>query len=154
MLQHIVDSGYLSADDLRSFVQRAIQQETVDGKRVLFIIPDSTRSMPMPALFRALHDTLHQRVAKMDYLIALGTHPPMPEDAINKMLGVTAEERAGVYRDIDVFNHDWKNPSMLADIGTITEQQLAEISGGLLHEEVLSALGSERPSHDSSSHRV
>lgn len=90
----------------------------------------------MPAMFRALYDTLHARVAKMDYLIALGTHPPMPDDAIYRMLGISAEERAGVYRDVGIFNHEWKNPAMLAHIGDLAEEQLAEISDGLLRETV------------------
>ena len=136
MLQIIQKNTPLTSEQLAGFVHRAFDGEHLDGKRVLFIIPDSTRSMPMPSMFRALHDTLHTRVAKMDYLIALGTHPPMPEDAINKMLGVTAEERAGVYRDIGIFNHDWKNPAMLAHIGDLSEDQLAEISAGLLRETV------------------
>lgn len=128
--------SFLSESDLAAFVAKAFAGEPVDGQRVLFIIPDSTRSMPMPAMFRALRGALHRRVAKMDYLIALGTHPPMPEHAINAMLGVTAEERATTYRDIAIFNHDWKDPSMLAHIGNLTEEQLAEISDGLLREEV------------------
>lgn len=136
MIQRICDTGYFTDAALSSFVQEALASERVDGKRVLFIIPDATRSMPMPAMFRALYDALHRRVAKMDYLIALGTHPAMSDDAIHRMLGISAEERAGVYRDIGIFNHDWKNPAMLAQIGELTEDQLAEISDGLLRETV------------------
>src|ERR1051325_11611216 len=127
MIQRISDSGYLSQSDLAAFVHQAFDGEDVNSKRLLFIIPDSTRSMPMPIVFRALFDALHNRVAKIDYLIALGTHPPMSEDAINKMLGVTREERATTFRDIEIFNHDWKNPAMLAHIGSLTEEQISEI---------------------------
>jgi len=136
MIQQIVETGPLSADDLSAFVHRAFESERIDGKRVLFIIPDATRSMPMPSMFRALHGAVHGRAAKMDYLIALGTHPAMPEDAINKMLGITPNERTGIFRDIGIFNHDWKNPEMLAHIGDLTEDKLAEISGGLMRETV------------------
>ena len=135
-MQRVCDSGYLSHADLAAFVHEALAAEPLDGKRVLFIIPDSTRSMPMPAMFRALFDAVHPRAAKMDYLIALGTHPPMPDDAINKMLGVTPAERAGAYRDVGIFNHDWKDPAMLAHIGDLTEDQLEQISGGRLRERV------------------
>lgn len=136
MLQLVQENKPLSTEQLAAFVSRAFEGEPVDGIRVLFIIPDSTRSMPMPAMFRALYDALCARVAKLDYLIALGTHPPMPDEAINKMLGITAAERSGVYRDVGTFNHDWKNPSMLAHIGDLSEDQLAEISGGRLCETV------------------
>ncbi|MCL4691189.1 MAG: DUF2088 domain-containing protein [Candidatus Hydrogenedentes bacterium] len=136
MLKHVNDAGYLTESDLRGFVARAFEKEHVEGKRVLFIIPDATRSMPMPAMFRALHETLYRRVARMDFLIALGTHPPMPEAVIHKLVGITREEREGKFRNVGLFNHEWKNNHALIKIGTLTEEMLAEISDGLLREEV------------------
>lgn len=90
----------------------------------------------MPAMFRALRAALRERTAKTDFLIALGTHPAMSADAINTMLGITAEERANLYRNVGIFNHDWKNPAMLARIGELTAEQIGEISEGLLRESV------------------
>lgn len=136
MLKHVNDTGYLTEADLRGFVARAFEKERVQGKRVLFVIPDATRSMPMPAMFRALHDTLYRRVARMDFLIALGTHPPMPDAAIHKLVGITREEREGKFRNVGLFNHQWKNTHALMKIGTLTEDMLAEISDGLLREAV------------------
>ena len=43
-------------------------------------------------------------------LIALGTHPPMSDEAINQRLGITAQDRAGRYAGVKIFNHDWDNP--------------------------------------------
>lgn len=125
----------LSEEELQSFVAEVFAGDAIDNKRVLFIIPDSTRSMPMPAMFRALFEVLNGRVAKMDYIIALGTHPPMPEKAINAMLGVTAEERAGKYAAVDVFNHDWQNPEALVSLGCIPAAEIEEISQGMMREE-------------------
>lgn len=136
LIQKIAENDFLSEDELRAVMTEACASMNVDGKRVLFIVPDSTRSMPLPLLFETLFDVLHGRVAKMDYLIALGTHPPMPEDAINKMLGVTPEQRTGKYADVGVFNHAWRDPEALATIGTLTEDDIEEISGGLLRESV------------------
>lgn len=136
LIQKIAEDGFLTEDELRAIMTEACAAMAVDGKRVLFIIPDSTRSMPLPLVFETLFGALHERVAKMDYLIALGTHPPMPEEAINKMLGVTPEERIGKYADVGVFNHAWRDPASLVTIGTLTEDQIAEISGGLLRESV------------------
>src|SRR5690606_38491834 len=110
------------------------RHEAIDGKRLLFIIPDSTRSMPMPEMFRVLHAALHARVAKMDYLIALGTHPPMPDSAINKMLGLSAEERRGKFAAVDVYNHEWQNPAALMSLGHIGEDDIMEISRGMMRE--------------------
>ena len=46
----------------------------LDGKRVLIIIPDGTRSMPMPLMFNLFEELLGRRVKALDYLVALGTH--------------------------------------------------------------------------------
>lgn len=135
-MQRVSKSGNLSQSDLAEFVRGAFSTENVDGRRVLFLIPDHTRSMPMPAMFRILFELLGGRIAAMDYLIALGTHPPMTEDAINRLIGVTLVERKGKYGNIRVFNHEWQNPDMLAHIGTIPENEMAEISGGLMRQTV------------------
>ena len=134
MIQKLAENGHLSEAELTSFVSEAFRHEAIDGKRLLFIIPDSTRSMPMPEMFRALHAALHARVAKMDYLIALGTHPPMPDTAINKMLGVSAEERRGKFAAVDVYNHEWQNPAALMSLGHIGEDDIMEISKGMMRE--------------------
>ncbi len=136
VMQHISEQGYLSPSELHAFVQEACATMALDGRKVLFIIPDQTRSMPMPLLFRALHDALHGRVKQMDYLIALGTHPPMTDEMIRTLLGISAEERAGKYGDVGIFNHEWQNPEALAHVGTIAESDIERISGGLMRESV------------------
>lgn len=134
VLEKIAEQGYLRADEIRAFVAEACGTLSLDGRSVLFIIPDQTRSMPMPLVFRALHDAVHGRAKRMDYLIALGTHPPMTDAMIHTLLGITPEERAGKYGDIGIFNHDWKNPEALTRVGAFTEDDIAELSGGLLRQ--------------------
>ena len=107
------------------------------GKRVLAIVPDNTRTAPIDLMFRVLHETvLAAGATAFDVLIALGTHPPMSEEAINQRLGLTPAERAGKYGKVKVFNHAWNDPGALASIGTISEDEVAEISGGLMREPV------------------
>ena len=84
----------LSADSAQELLARALDPLALDGKRALVIIPDGTRTAPIPLLFHLLYERLGRRVARLDYLIALGTHPPMPEDAIEKLIGVSAADRA------------------------------------------------------------
>ncbi len=134
VLSKIKEDRRLSDAELAGFVSEVFQDGRADGKRVLFIIPDSTRSMPMPAMFRALFEVLHGRVKQMDYLIALGTHPPMSDEAINRLLGLTPEERTGTFADVGIFNHEWQNADALTHIGTITVDEIGEISGGLMRE--------------------
>jgi lactate racemase len=90
----------LGADSVRELLARALEPMGLDGKRVLVIIPDGTRTAPTPLLFRLLYDQIGRRVARLDYLIALGTHPPMPEDAIAQLVGVSAAERAAHYPNV------------------------------------------------------
>jgi len=136
VLSEISKDGFLSDEAIHDFVAKAAATMPVDGKSVLFIIPDQTRSMPMPQMFRALYDALHDRVAKMDYLIALGTHPPMTGEMVQKLLGVSAEELSGKYSDIGIYNHEWQNPDALAEIGEITADEIESISGGLMRQSV------------------
>lgn len=134
MIKKIAQNGHLDHEDLAAFIREAFATEAVDGKRLLFIIPDSTRSMPMPEMFRALHAALHERVSTMDFMIALGTHPPMPEPAILKMLGLTKEERDGTYGRIAIYNHEWQNDEALTTLGYIEEEEILEISQGMMRE--------------------
>ena len=134
MLQQIKQDGFFTEEELNAFIQTAFADEPLDEKRVLFIIPDSTRSMPMPQIFRALYDAIFERVKQMDYLIALGTHPPMSDDAINRLLGINASERHGKYSTIHVYNHEWKNLDALRSLGTITADEIEVLSEGLMRQ--------------------
>jgi nickel-dependent lactate racemase len=108
----------------------------LDGKRVLVLIPDGTRNAPIPLLFRLLYRQLGTRVAQLDYLIALGTHPPMSESAIDQLVGVSAADRAQHYPRSRVFNHAWDRPDALASIGTIPASEVEAITHGLLCEPI------------------
>ena len=124
----------LSDDERREVMARAVEAMRADGKRVLAIVPDGTRSVPMPLIFRELTALLRPRAAKLDYLIALGTHLAMSEEAINAHLALTSEERTGLYGDVGVFNHDWR--SGLAQVGEIPSRVVTELSDGLMQEAI------------------
>jgi nickel-dependent lactate racemase len=129
-------NNYLSEGDVREFVRQALGRADLDGKRVLVIIPDSTRTAPIPLFFRLFHEVLWGRVAALDYLVALGTHQPMSEDALNRLVGVTAEERQTVYAGIHIFNHRWDLPDTLVTVGTILAADIQTLSNGLLATDV------------------
>src|SRR3989442_311118 len=107
----------LTVEDVQQLIAQACDPLPLDGKRVLVIIPDGTRTAPMPLLFRLLYAQLGRRVAQLDYLIALGTHPPMPEEAIDQLVGVSAHQRAERYPNVRIFSHYWAQPAMLQTIG-------------------------------------
>ena len=127
---------FLSEDEVRALTAQALGQVALDGKRVLVIIPDSTRTAPLPLFFRLFHELLWGRVAALDYLVALGTHQPMSEAALNRLLGLTAEERATTYGGVHVFNHHWEEPDTFVTLGTIPAGEMEVLSEGKLAQEV------------------
>ncbi len=128
----------LDEETVRALCAAEIGQWGLRGKRVLAIVPDHTRTAPIDMMFRILHEQIGAAGATgFDVLIALGTHPPMSEEAIHRRLGITAAERAGKYASTKLFNHHWNDPAQLTAIGTITEDEVAEISGGRMRERVV-----------------
>src|SRR5438874_244524 len=100
----------LTTEDIQQLIAQACDPLPLDGKRVLVIIPDGTRTAPIPLLFRLLYEQFGRRVAQLDYLIALGTHPPMLERSIDELVGISAGERAEHYPKVRIFNHSWSRP--------------------------------------------
>jgi nickel-dependent lactate racemase len=102
------------------------------NQRVLVLIPDHTRSLPLPFLFRPIIEVLHN-VKQLDFLIALGTHPPLSEESINQLVGIAAEERSTTFKRIGIRNHEWDKPSALISLGNIEQDEIKQIAGGLWH---------------------
>ncbi|HYF51430.1 MAG TPA: lactate racemase domain-containing protein [Planctomycetota bacterium] len=125
-------SAVLSEADVRGILAQAFKEYELKGKRVLFIIPDGTRTAPIPLLFRAIYDQLHEEVKTLDFLIALGTHMPMSPEAINKLVGVTPAERHGRFSKARIFNHEWQDKENFRSIGHIAANDIKQISSGLL----------------------
>jgi nickel-dependent lactate racemase len=69
-------------------------------------------------------------------MIALGTHHAMSEEAICERLEITLDERRGQYANVVFHNHEWDNPEMLRNIGTIPAATIGELSGGRFEMEV------------------
>ena len=126
----------LSEAEIRQVVEKALAGEPLTGRKVLTIIPDHTRSGPTGLFFRAICDALKGLAAKRDFLIALGTHPPMSEEKIAELLGMSTDERRQRYPDVQVFNHLWNDPAALTEVGTLSHRQVEELSSGMLSMDV------------------
>jgi len=87
-------------------------------------------------LFRLLHEVVGQRAARLDFMIALGTHPAMSEDAISRLVGMPAAERMARYPRTSIFNHEWDRPDALTRVGTVTAAEVEELTQGLLVEAI------------------
>jgi nickel-dependent lactate racemase len=126
----------LDEEQVRDLVRQALSHTPLDAKRVLVIIPDGTRTAPLPVFFRILHEELGTTAAALDYLVALGTHQPMSEHALNQLVGITTQERFGRYGNIGIFNHRWDLPETFRAIGSIPGPEIAQLTGGLMHQDV------------------
>ena len=129
------DAGLSDAQVAATVTQAFDAAPSFAGQRVLAIIPDATRSAPIPLLFRLLCETLGTRAARLDFLIALGTHPPMSAEHIDRLVGVPEAEREARYPRTSVFNHQWDDPDALTTIGTISREETLRLTDGLLGEE-------------------
>jgi nickel-dependent lactate racemase len=126
--------GYLPPEEIARVAAEGLARLPLDGRRVIVLIPDGTRTMPMPLMFDVLERALGPRVAALDYLVALGTHMPMDDEHLGRLVGrPVADGRAGGRR---IFNHRWDDPSTFVELGTIPAAEIAALTGGRLKEAV------------------
>ena len=134
VIGHGETTRHLSEADIRRIVADGFATAPVDGKRLLVLIPDSTRTMPMALMFDALLATLGPRTTALDFLVALGTHQPMSDEHLGRLIGrPVVDGRAGGTR---IFNHRWDLDGTYATLGTIPAAEIAQLSGGLLSADV------------------
>lgn len=125
---------FLTEDEVRSVVAEAIDSAPWRDQRVLVIIPDGTRTMPMPQMFELFEELLRPRVNRLDYLVALGTHPAMTGAQLSKLIGRRViNEACGPAR---ILNHHWEDPNNFTQLGTIKSAEIAQISNGRLSRDV------------------
>jgi len=125
---------YLDTNAVERVVEQALSGLALDGKRVLFLIPDGTRSMPMPLMFDLFEKHLSGRVAALDYLVALGTHQPMSDEQLSQHIG--RKVKGGKAGESHIFNHAWEKPETFVQIGVIPAEEIESISEGRLVEDV------------------
>src|SRR5215211_7421281 len=118
-----------SVADMRPIVEEALQSVPA-GSRVLAVISDRTRDDNTPELFPLVSRALAARGAvQLDALVAQGTHVAMNDaDKRAKIgAGLSAMPLLGT-----VFDHHWDRDSELTTLGTITGEEIARETAGLL----------------------
>ncbi|MDP3177857.1 MAG: lactate racemase domain-containing protein, partial [Spirochaetaceae bacterium] len=123
---------YLSEGELGKRVDEALSRIVRSGEKVLCVVPDQTRTFPLPFFFRRIFAALAGRVASLDFMIALGTHPSLGRDAIDRLFGLAPGELESAFKGTRILNHAWKDESALASVGTISAAEIEALSGGLL----------------------
>lgn len=123
--------GVLSEAAVRAALKRGLEGR-FSGQRVLVLIPDHTRSVPLPLLFEAVVEALDDAAA-IQFMVALGTHPPLPEKRLLSLVGISAEARGGRYRHVGIVNHAWGDPGSMVSLGELPQAQIKEIAGERWH---------------------
>ena len=124
----------LNRDEIAEIVSDAARALKIDGKRVLVIIPDGTRTMPMPLMFELFEQEFGARASACDYLVALGTHPHMRDAQLSAHIGKTVVN--GLCGGTRIMNHRWDLPTTFVELGVIPKGDVVRISGGLLQEPI------------------
>lgn len=126
----------LSNEAVTDFVNQRLAALDIDGERVCVVVPDATRTCPLPLLFGAVHRAMYGRAASITVLVALGTHRPMSDEAIANMLGYQPGNLASTYPGVEVRNHQPTDPDQMVYLGQIPASRIQELSGWRLSEEV------------------
>ncbi len=126
--------SYLDDSAIRNIVEQAVDAAPFSGQRVLVIIPDGTRTMPMPLMFGLFETILRPRAKALDYLVALGTHQPMTDAQLSKLVGQPVHN--GRCGEAQIFNHRWYKPETFVTLGQISASEVSELTGGLMARDV------------------
>jgi nickel-dependent lactate racemase len=129
--QALAQTGLLSDADIHATLVKGLASRFT-GQRVLALIPDHTRSLPLPKLFPMLVNILSD-ARQLDFMVALGTHPPLSEENLRRLVGITAEERRTRYKKIGIFNHNWTDPAALTSLGVIEQDEIKALAGAVWH---------------------
>lgn len=132
MIQAIAPQDSVLDNDTIQATLHAGLEGQYSGQKVLILIPDHTRTIPLPFLFRQLVQILHD-TKQLDFMVALGTHPPLSDEQLRRLVGITKAEQAGVYQHIGLLNHAWESAETLTQIATLTRDQIRELAGDKWH---------------------
>jgi len=132
----ISQCGNLTEAQVCELVAEALPIAAYQGKRVLLVVPDHTRTAPVGLMFKQIAARIGATTKALDVMIALGTHPPMSEEAICGRLEITLEERRSCYSKVQFLNHEWDNPAALQEVGVIPAADIAALTDGLFSMDV------------------
>ncbi len=130
-LQNKIQNPVLDEREIKNILyEYFLKNNDFSDKKILVIIPDTTRSGPTHIFFHTILDLLLEKVKKVDFMIALGTHQQIPEEKLKSFLELSGDEKT------EIFQHQWDNPEQLKEIGVIKKEEIERLTGGLLKEDI------------------
>lgn len=134
---------------IRAALDAPIGQPPLDSwvkptDRVLIVSDDTTRLTPvhrmLPALLRRLN-RVGVPDANVECIMALGTHRYMTDEEMRAKVG------DAMFARIRVFNHLWRDPRALVDLGTSTQGTPLLVNRAVVEADVVIGLGTIVPHH-------
>jgi len=126
----------LTEAEVRSIIEKGVPETLVRGKRVLVLTPDATRTCPLPMMARLVKEIVGRGAARMDFMVALGTHHPLDDAGMDRLFGIKDGDREGFFKGSRFLNHRWDLPETLRKIGTISAPEIEKLTDGLFRESV------------------
>jgi len=124
----------LPESDVEAIIREGTPSGLYENKRVLVLTPDATRTCPLPMMVRVIRNTIGARCTRLDFMVALGTHTPLPPESILTLYGITHPRQE--FTRSAFYNHEWGRPDAFRRIGTLAPEEVEAISAGILSEEV------------------
>jgi len=114
------------------------------GDRVILVSDDNTRLTPADRIIPPLLERLNAAGVpddRISCIMALGTHRYMTDAEMEAKVG----ER--VYRRIRVFNHEWRDPDALVDLGVSSQGTPLLVNRAVAEADVVIGIGAIVPHH-------
>ncbi|MGB5985137.1 MAG: nickel-dependent lactate racemase [Desulfobacterales bacterium] len=124
--------------------QNPLEQWVKPGDRVILVSDDNTRLTPATQIIPALLGRLNAAGVpdrQIQCIMALGTHRYMSEAEMEAKVG------GEVFRRIRVFNHEWRNPKALVDLGVSSQGTPLTVNRVVAEADVVIGLGAIVPHH-------
>ena len=124
--------------------QAPLEAWVQSSDRVILVSDDNTRLTPVERIIPPLLARLNAAGVpdnKITCIMALGTHRYMTEAEMAAKVG------EAVYRRIRVFNHEWRNPDALVDLGTSSQGTPLLVNRAVAEADVVIGLGAIVPHH-------
>ncbi len=124
--------------------QAPLGQRVKSEDRVLIVSDDITRLTPSDCLIPPLLDRLNRAGIpdeQISCIMALGTHRYMTDEEMVNKVGLP------VFQRIRVFNHEWKDPNSLVDLGISDQGTPLRVNRAVVEADVVIGIGAVVPHH-------
>ena len=119
----------LTDDEVDDRIRVGLDAVDLDGRTVCILVPDATRTCPLPRLLASVHRAIGHRVRTATVVVALGTHAPLGPTRRRALVGAGTGDWA-------VVDHEWWDDATFATLGRIGADRVGDLSGGRLHHGV------------------